>query len=501
MHQRIFGTECEYAPVVHGPVECVRADQGTENLCDHLKQIAARLMDGTVALGIPTAGEFLGNGGRLYVDRGGHPEYATPECRTVSDLVVYEIAGDRIMRDLALALNSNDGNAQDGTDRLHLYKNNVDFYGHTYGGHENYLITPQALNDIAHLLPFLVTRQIYTGAGKAMMFPRDGASGFQISQRADFFDSTFSDRTSEVRGIINIRKREINRMDQNRRLHLIIGDSNMAQYAIGLKIGTMVLMLRLLEAGVLDADFELLSPVKSLKAVSRDLRAKIAVRHQGRCAEYTALDIQSMYLDKALRYYAANRPDAEEALWLENWKQILGGFQDLKICPSEMAVERDDAQLRRKVDWILKLWLLHRSRSKGASEKQLKKLDFKYHDLDPATGLYDRCLSLDLVDRLIPDKDVEIARNKPPRNTRAHLRGLVVQHTYKKNVDVKVEDWERIRIRACMDDAGARHSFNRFKSEVNSLEVRLEDPFRAQDRQTMGKLQAFISKWAVRDER
>lgn len=495
MHQRIFGTECEYAPVVHGSWECARTKRCAENLCDHQKHIAARLMAGVGTLGIPVAGEFLGNGGRLYVDRGGHPEYATPECRRVADLVAYEIAGDRLVRELAETLN-----AKEGTYRLHLYKNNVDFFGHTYGGHENYLITPQALNDIAHLLPFLVTRQIYTGAGKAMTFPRDGAFGFQISQRADFFNCTFSDRTSEVRGIINIRKREISRMGQNRRLHLIVGDSNMAQYTIGLKVGTMVLMLRLLEAGVLDADFELLSPAKALKAVSRDLQAKIVVRHQGRCSGYTALEIQSMCLEKALRYYAAHTPGVEEAQWLQNWEHILSGLQELKICQSDMALERDGGELRRKIDWILKLWLLDRSRSKGADEKQLKKLDLKYHDLDPATGLYERCLALDLVDRMIPERGIEAARSEPPQNTRARLRGLVVQKTFEKHVDVKVEDWERIRIRACMDDSRARHSFYRVKSEMNSMGIRLEDPFRAQDPQTMGKLQAFIKKWGVSDE-
>lgn len=500
MHQRIFGTECEYAPVLHGTGRRIPTKRYAENPDDHQKQIAARLMAGAGTLGIPMAGEFLGNGGRLYVDRGGHPEYATPECRSIADLVAYEIAGDRLVRELAETLNAKEGYARDGACRLHLYKNNVDFYGHTYGGHENYLITPQALNDIARLLPFLVTRQIFTGAGKAMTFPRDGAFGFQISQRADFFDCTFSDRTSEVRGIINIRKREISRMDQNRRLHLIVGDSNMAQYAIGLKIGTMVLMLRLLEAGALDTDFELLSPAGALKAVSRDLQAKIGVRHQGRCTDYTALEIQSRCLEKALRYYAVHAPGAEEAQWLQNWERILSGLPDLKICQSAMAVERDGAELRRKIDWILKLWLLDRSRSKGADEKQLKKLDLTYHDLDPATGLYERCLALDLVDRMIPERGIETARSAPPQNTRARLRGLVVQKTFGKKVDVQVEDWERIRIRARMDDSGARHSFHRLRSEVNSMGIRLEDPFRAQDPQTMGQLKAFMDKWGVPDE-
>jgi proteasome accessory factor A len=491
LHPRIFGTECEYAPVLHSDGDAAGQMPCGDDLRDRQENLAARLMAGAESLGIAMAGEYLGNGGRLYLDRGGHPEYATPECRRVADLVAYEIAGDRLVRDLVACLH-----ARDSACRLHLYKNNVDFFGHTYGGHENYLVTPGGLDDIGRLLPFLVTRQIYTGAGKAMIAGRDGAAGFQISQRADFFDCTYSDRTSEVRGLINIRKREITRSDQRRRLHLIIGDSNMAQYSIGLKIGTMLLMLPLLEAGRLDADFELLSPVKAFKAVSRDLNAKIGVRHQGRCGDYSALEIQSICLEKALRYYAVNPPGAEASQWLQIWEQILCGLMDLKICQSEMALERDGADLKRKIDWILKLWLLDRSRRKGADERQLKKLDLKYHDLDPDTGLYERCLMLDLVDRLVAESDIQAARSDPPRDTRARLRGLVVQHTFDKNVDVQVENWERIRIRARNNAPGARHCFNRVKCERNSLGICLTDPFRAEDPQTLDDLRQFIEKWS-----
>jgi len=490
LHQRIFGTESEYAPVYHLQGECAAQKPCPENLLDHQKQIAARLMAAAGTMKIPMAGEFMGNGGRLYVDRGGHPEYATPECRSVVDLVAHEIAGDRLIQELTETTHTL-GDPM----RLHVYKNNVDLFGHTYGGHENYLITPQGMGHISRLIPFLVTRQIYAGAGKAMTSTRDGAFGFQISQRADFFDCTYSDRTSEVRGIINIRKREITRADQSRRLHLIIGDSNMAQYAIGLKIGTLMLMLRLLEEGVLDEDFELESPANALKAVSRDLQAKLKTRHQGCRSAYTALEIQSICLEKALEFYATNPPNSQEAQWLEVWTQVLGGFNDLKVCQPEMVIETDGADLKRKIDWILKLWLLDRSRSKGADENQLKKLDLKYHDLNSATGLYARCLDLDLVDRLIPENDILWARCQPPRDTRAHLRGMVVQHTYGKNVAVEVENWERIRVRARINDPEARHCFNRVACEINSLGIGLEDPFRAEDPQAMDALQRFIDRW------
>ncbi len=490
MHQRIFGTESEYAPVYHLQGERAAQKPCPENLLDYQKQIAARLMAAAGAMNIPMAGEYMGNGGRLYVDRGGHPEYATPECRSVADLVTHEIAGDRLIQELAETVHT-----PDDPMRLHVYKNNVDLFGHTYGGHENYLVAPEGMDRICRLIPFLVTRQIFTGAGKAMTSTRDGAFGFQISQRADFFDCTYSDRTSEVRGIINIRKREITRMDQSRRLHLIIGDSNMAQYALGLKIGTLMLMLRLLEEGALEEDFELESPANALKAVSRDLYAKLKARHHGRHVAYTALEIQSICLEKALQFYAANPPSSQEAQWLDMWTQVLRGFDDLKICQPEMVLETDGAGLKRKIDWILKLWLLDRSRSKGADEHQLKKLDLIYHDLNSATGLYAQCLALDLVDRLIPENDIARARCEPPRDTRAHLRGMVVQCTFGKNVAVEVENWERIRVRARINESEARHCFNRVKCEINSLGIGLEDPFRADDPQTMETLQRFIRKW------
>jgi proteasome accessory factor A len=490
LHQRIFGTECEYASVYHSLGPCPDKVQCADNLEEFHKKIAGSLVAGVNALGIPRAGEFLGNGGRLYVDRGGHPEYATPECRSIADLVAYEVAGDRIVRDLAANLHAADDGVQ-----LHLYKNNADLYGHTYGGHENYLISPQGMDRIGQLLPFLVTRQIYAGAGKIMTSALNGAFGFQVSQRADFFNCTYSDRTSETRGIINIRKREITRADQSRRLHMIIGDSNMSQYAIGLKVGTLAIMLRLLEAGVLDPDFVLESPVKALKAVSRDLRGVLKTRHNGRWVEYTALDIQSICLEEAQKFFAAHPPSPEEAQWLEIWTQVMAGLQGLEVRLDEAALESDPADLKRRIDWVLKLWLLDRSRSKGADQRQLKKLDFNYHDLNPATGLYERCLTLDLVDRLIPETEITKARSVPPQDTRARLRGMVVQHAFGKNVVVEIENWERIRIRALNTDSQARHCFNQFRCEVNSLGIGLEDPFRADDSQAMENLHGFLQKW------
>lgn len=490
MRQRIFGTECEYAPVYHRPTHCLKEQLCREDLLDHMKTTAARMMDAAKMLQLPMAGQFLGNGGRLYVDRGGHPEYATPECKSVEDLITHELAGDRLVRDLADVMNGGQG-----TIRLHVYKNNVDSFGHTYGGHENYLISARGMETISRLIPFLVTRQIYAGAGKFMTGIQNGGRGYQISQRADFFDRTYSDRTSEVRGIINIRKREITRADQDRRLHLIIGDSNMAQYTMGLKIGTLLPMLRLLEEGALSEDLELVFPAAALKAVSRDLHAGLKVHYRGRDAVFTALEIQSMCLEKALEFYAAHPPNTDEDRWLEMWSQVLQGLQGLEVRLPDAAIEKDDADLKRKIDWVLKLWLLDRGRSKGADEDQLKSLDFRYHDLNPVSGLYEKCLTLDMVDRLIPEKAIAEARRQPPADTRACLRGRVVQQTFAENVAVEIENWERIRIRARQVDPEARHCFNRIKCAMNSMEIRLEDPFRANDPQVLSELREFIRRW------
>jgi proteasome accessory factor A len=488
--RRIFGTESEYAPMVYRTDRDVGIKKGASTVLDQQEKISARLMAGAAILGIPMAGEFLGNGGRLYVDRGGHPEYATPECGSVNELVAHEIAGDRMVQKLAESVQLRDGSA-----RLHVFKNNVDLYGHTYGGHENYLVSARGMNAISCLIPFLVTRQIYTGAGKVMTRERDGVFGFQISQRADFFDRTYSDRTSEVRGIINVRKREISRADQGQRLHLIIGDSNMAQHSIGLKIGTLALMLQLLESGALENDFELLSPSDALKSVSRDLNAGIACSLRGRCRDHSALEIQSMYLEKALRYYSANPPGKEETYWLRTWEETLSGLKEVNVCLPGMVLEHDGGDLRRRIDWIFKLWLLDRSRSKGADPEKLKTLDLKYHDLNPASGLYLRCLELDLVDRLISESAIVAARHHPPRNTRAYLRGMVVQEAFQTNVVAEVENWERIRVRARIAGPDTQHCFNRVRRERNSLRISLEDPFRSEDPCAMKELREFIEKW------
>ncbi len=491
LQHRIFGTESEYAPFDRDQTATPQAPLSNRGWSENQAKMGAILIESLQGCRCPLAGEFLGNGGRLYLDRGGHPEYATPECRTVKDLVAHEKAGDVLIQALVEKVRS-----QHPYTGLHVYKNNCDSYGHTYGGHENYLVTSLAMKHLDRLVPFLVTRQIYTGTGKVMTSPVNGCPVFQISQRADFFDATFSDRTSETRGIINIRKREIARPGENQRLHIIVGDSNMAQPALALKIGVTALVLRLLEEEALGEILALGAPAQAIKAISRSLKAPVAIRRQGRTLHYTALEVQSLYLEKALRLCARPGTDPEEIRWLGLWEYVLKGLKFLEISQSEMHLINDPGDLKRKIDWVLKLWLLNRSRSKGADERQLKLLDLIYHDLDPASGLYERCQSLGLVDRLVDEERIGQAQCHPPADTRAHLRGLIIQKAFHQNLEILVENWESIQIRTQRRRAGINHPFRNLTTAMNKLGIRLDDPFQGKNPQVLEELERFMEAWS-----
>lgn len=495
MRERIFGTECEYAPTYHSKDSAPISRLNEEELLNHLKGLSATLFSSLERKGYPMAGEFLGNGGRLYVDRGGHPEYATPECRRVKDLVAYEKAGDRIVQELVRLARPKITN-HCAVPELHIFKNNVDSYGHTYGGHENYLISPKAAKNIHCIIPFLVTRQIFAGTGRVLTKREANTTSFQISQRADFINRSYSDRTSEVRGIINTRKREIYRQGQNRRLHIIVGDSNMSEFAIGLKIGTTVLILRLLEEGKLDAIPVLSSPVTALKTISRSWNSRFPLEDgKGRL---TALDVQLIYLEQMRRFFSSHSPTPDEARTLALWEEVLEGLSRLKVSQENWTLEEDPKDLRRKIDWITKLWLLnrygHRSESM-ANDRWLRTLDLKYHDLDPATGLYLKCAATGLVDRMVDEKTVLQAQSRPPDNTRARIRGLIIRQTAGMNLEVKIEDWEKINIRPKGRNGASAHPFSQHKGSVHHLGIRLDDPFKATDSSIFEQIEHFVGVW------
>ncbi len=494
MKERIFGTECEYALSYQSNNKKDKPPAFGEDLLEYLKGLISFILLSLNEKNMPRAGEFLGNGGRFYIDRGGHPEYATPECRSIRDLVIHEKAGDRLVQELvedARRLIVEKG----GSPRFHIFKNNVDAFGTSYGAHENYLITHQAMDQIEATLPFFVSRQVYTGAGHVTAKKTSRDVPYQLSQRADHFNCVFSDRTSEVRGIINIRKREIHQSGQNRRLHVIVGDCNMSEYAIALKNGATALVLRLLEAGALTHIPRLASPVHALRLASRSMHAPLEMESGG--SRYSALEIQAIYLEKVERYYASRALSPEEKMILEMWEEVLMGLKGVKISDT-WDLEEDPGNLKRKIDWLLKLWLLNRYRTGSGLEwhdKRLKVLDFRYHDLDPATGLFQHCQTVGLVDRMVTEDEIHAAKTQPPRDTRAWTRGRVIQQSMDKKVAVEVENWEKINIRTQSKNTGPIHPFLRHRPVVNALEIRMKDPFQAENTGDTEKLATFLEKF------
>ncbi|MBI5248189.1 MAG: proteasome accessory factor PafA2 family protein [Desulfomonile tiedjei] len=495
MKSRIFGTECEYA-LFHSQGEGKSKSRWEDELLlEHLKGITQYLMSALKVVGYPLAGEFLGNGGRFYIDRGAHPEYATPECASVSDVVAHEKAGDRIVWELAelagFLL------AQAGkTGKLHVFKNNVDAFGTTYGCHENYLVAPRAMESISFIVPFLVTRQIFTGAGRVMKGGTTQTGPFQLSQRADFIDRVFSDRTSQVRGIINLRKREIPRQGQNRRLHILVGDSNMSEYALGLRAGTTSLVLRLLEEDAFHDMPVLESSVEAMKDISR--RFDCPVKLENRQGRYNALDIQTIYLEKVHRFFGQHEPGLGEEEILQLWSNTLTGLRKVKISSENWTLEDDPEDLKRRIDWILKLWLINRVQQNKRFDWQdyrLQHLDARYHDLDPVSGIFQRCQELNLTDRMVNDNEIRKAKVVPPDDTRAWTRGMTIQSASGKNVDVIVQNWETIDIVARPKGRSSNHPFDRHRRMVNRLEIKMEDPLVVDHASILEKVRDFVEMW------
>lgn len=502
MEERIFGTECEYA-LYHQRLS-LPGDEAKgpgkapgKPFSEDLQEMSQLLVQALGAQNRPLAGEFLENGGRFYIDRGSHPEYATPECRSACDTVAHEKAGDRLVRNLIsgarglMAKNRIPGS-------LHAFKNNQDPRGNTYGSHENYLVSNRAMVDIHKIIPFLLTRQIFTGAGKISSRALCAISSgqgfpFSLSQRADFIDRVLSDRASDERGIINTRKREITRSGENMRLHVILGDSNMSEYALKLKIGVTGLVLRMLEDG-LEAVPAFSKPVEALKCISQNPSSTHEL--EGQSCACSALDIQTIYLEKALQYFATRSATAEEKDILALWERTVAGLLNLRIS-CRGVIEDDPGELRRKLDWVIKLWLLNRAMEKAPalawSDPQIRCLDFRYHDLDPETGLFERCAALELVDRVIDEKSIVLAMEEPPPNTRACMRSRIIREASGRNVDIIIEDWESIKIFGKGKVPGM-HPFDRQRLMVKGLKASLKDPFESCNAALLAKVGRFMDE-------
>ncbi|HZT09504.1 MAG TPA: depupylase/deamidase Dop, partial [Actinomycetota bacterium] len=361
------------------------------------------------------ANVILPNGARYYVDHA-HPEYSTPECLSPRSLVIHDRAGERILeRSLAVVAAE-----IPSSPALAIYKNNSDGKGNSYGTHENYLMdraTP--FGDIVRdLTPFFVSRQIFTGAGKVGLeaqWDERGKHVFQLTQRADFFETEVGLETTLKRPIINTRDEPHADPERYRRLHVIVGDANLCEVATFLKLGTTSIVLKMIEDGFLP-DFSLVNPVAAIHDVSRDVSLTTQMSLvDGR--KMTALQLQWEYLELARKYVDREDDTPENREVVERWETILRGL------------ENDPRTLSAQLDWVAKLRLLEGYRERDGlawSDAKLRAIDLQYHDVRRDRGLYHRLAHAGKVERITTDEEVQRAIMEPPDDTRAFFRGRCI---------------------------------------------------------------------------
>jgi Pup amidohydrolase len=369
---------------------------------------ASQLTDEDLGL----ANVILTNGARLYVDHA-HPEYSAPECTNPLDAVTWDKAGERVMAEAAARAASLPGGPA-----IQLYKNNTDNKGASYGCHENYLMnrgTPFA-DIVRHLTPFFVSRQVVCGAGRVGRGADGREEGFQVSQRADFFEVEVGLETTLKRPIINTRDEPHADPDKYRRLHVIIGDANMSEISTYLKLGSTSLVLAMIEDRFLATDLGIESPVAELRAISHDpsLRHLVALRDGRRM---TAVQLQMEYLELARKYtedkYGSD-VDEVTADVLTRWESVLSRLAE------------DPMLVARELDWVAKLEILEGYRVRDGlpwSHPRLQLVDLQYSDVRAERGLYNRLVSRGRMDRLTSEQDVLAAKDDPPEDTRAYFRG------------------------------------------------------------------------------
>jgi len=421
--RRIFGLENEYG------VTCTL--RGQRRLSPD--EVARYLFRRVVSWG-RSSNVFLENGARLYLDVGSHPEYATPECDSLTDLVAHDKAGERILEGL---VHSAEQRLEEEGIRgeIYLFKNNTDSAGNSYGCHENYLVSRHKdfHRTVEVLIPFLVTRQIFLGAGKLSQTPR--GTVYSLSQRAEHIWEGVSSATTRSRPIINTRDEPHADAERFRRLHVIAGDSNMSEYATYVKIGTVVALLQMVERDVVFRDLTLENPIRSIRDVSHDLTLKKKVRlANGR--ELSALDIQWEYLDRAMRFARSPGFSPQVQRAVDMWEHLLTGL------------EKDPMTLDREVDWVIKYKVLDRYRDQrglSMSDPRLAMLDLSYHDVDRTRGVYNMMASKGLVDRIVTDADIANAVRTPPQTTRARLRGEFIRVAKARKRDFTV-DWVHLKL-------------------------------------------------------
>ncbi len=358
------------------------------------------------------ANVILTNGARFYVDHA-HPEYSGPECTNPRDALIWDRAGERIMAEA-----SRRAAQVPNTQPINLYKNNTDNKGASYGTHENYLMrreTPFA-DIVRHLTPFFVSRQVVAGSGRVGIGQDGRGNGFQISQRADFFEVEVGLETTLKRPIINTRDEPHAVAEKYRRLHVIIGDANLAEVSTYLKLGTTALVLAMIEDQFLSIDLTVDRPVATLHAVSHDpsLRELVTLR-SGRTL--TAVQLQMEYAEQARKYVEdrfGSDADPVTVDVLERWESVLS------------RLETDPMSLSRELDWVAKLQILEGYINRDGlewSSPRLEAIDLQYSDVRPDKGLYNRLAANGRFDRIVTDAEIDRAVTEPPEDTRAYFRG------------------------------------------------------------------------------
>ena len=442
MERRIYGIETEYG------ITCTL--RGQRRLTPD--EVARYLFRKVVSWG-RSSNVFLENGARLYLDVGSHPEYATPECDSIYDAVVHDKAGERWIESLT---QSAEERLRDEGIRgtVYLFKNNTDSAGNSYGCHENYLTGREdnqaAINQV--LIPFLVSRQVIAGAGRITQTARGPL--YSISQRADHIWESMSSATTRSRPIINTRDEPHADAEHFRRLHVIVGDSNMSEYTTFLKLGSTACLLRMMEEpSVVLRDLSLENPIRAIREISHDMTCRRTVRLvNGR--DVSALDIQRECLDRALLFADKHGFPEFEMRALQMWEHCVTGL------------ERDPLSLNREIDWVIKYHLIEAYRSRhglSLGDAQTQLVDLQYHDVSRTRGLYYKLENKNLVERLCSDEDIDKAVEEPPSTTRARLRGEFIKRAKARKRDFTV-DWVHLKL-----------------NDQTQRTLLLKDPFKCRD--------------------
>ena len=408
---------------------------------------------------------FLENGSRLYLDVGSHPEFASAECDSLHDVVAQDKAGEMILRELVdYAQQQLDDEGIRG--EIFLFKNNTDSTGNSYGCHENYCI--ERIEDLSRLeqvfIPYLISRQIFTGAGKVVTNTK--GTNYSMSQRAEHIWEAISSATTRSRPIINTRDEPHADPERFRRLHVIVGDSNMSEFATYLKVGTAAVVLAMIEdKQTVLRDYNMASPINALRDISYDLWSKETVKLvNGR--DMTALEIQEDLCERAEAFVQGHDElpeDQKNAVRL--WREVIEQYRS------------DPMLLSDRVDWIAKLQIIEREQERShiaLSDPKIALIDLLYHDTNVDKGLYYRRQARGHYTRMVSDEDIKEATTTPPATTRAHMRGTFIKAAKEWRRDYTV-DWVHLKLndemqRTVLLKDPFKSTDDRFKKLISSLE-------------------------------